>query len=492
MMLRKNSRTSINLDDPWSIDKLGRRKVADYLTPVVESINQPFVISLAAPFGTGKSFFLECWKSDLQKQGFHTVLFNAWETDFSQDALFAFINAITSQIGQGTKQKITAKAKNKFESLTNVAGGFMRKDLLPLIARVLTRKALGDLEAAELIEKFGSNSDEVEDLLGKFAEEGLKAQEAAEDTLGKFRARLAEAASEVFKKSPEPGKRKILIFVDELDRCRPNYAIQVLETIKHFFSVEGLVFILAIDNRQLENAIKSVYGPAIDADAYLRRFIDWRFLLPDPSHKEYANFLCDKFALSEINHIKKGVKLSLLGDFIALFFIFSVSANLSLRQIEQCFTDINLAVRSVGEQSNPLLNVIGVLSVLMNSRPNELRKCMIDICENEGVFHKIFEDINQDKVGYDYSLENIKISIHSWFLNEDSHRRLFEEAQKLSNQYNSLAQKPNEQARISPRMEYINRVIGIYQNLRFDFGIQKQSIMQIGYNRLVGAHKYTQ
>ncbi|QDE47832.1 hypothetical protein EIN43_17235 [Enterobacter hormaechei] len=63
------------------------------------------------------------------------------------------------------------------------------------------------------------------------------------------------------------------IFIDELDRCRPNYAIDMLETIKHLFDINNVVFVIATDKEQLSHSICSVYGSGFDATRYLDRFL---------------------------------------------------------------------------------------------------------------------------------------------------------------------------------------------------------------------------
>ena len=95
--LQKHETPPSDPKDPWANDMLERKGVAEYLTPVIASINQPFVISLSAPYGTGKTYFLQCWQQDLQNQGFRAAYFNAWETDFLQNALFAFMAALKRQ-----------------------------------------------------------------------------------------------------------------------------------------------------------------------------------------------------------------------------------------------------------------------------------------------------------------------------------------------------------------------------------------------------------
>ena len=81
-------------------------------------------------------------------------------------------------------------------------------------------------------------------------------------------------------------EKTVIIFVDELDRCRPSYAIELLERIKHLFNIGGLVFVLALDREQLGHSIKAVYGNGIDSDGYLRRFVDFEYQLKNPEKKK--------------------------------------------------------------------------------------------------------------------------------------------------------------------------------------------------------------
>ncbi len=75
---------------------------------------------------------------------------------------------------------------------------------------------------------------------------------------------------------------KAIVFVDELDRCRPDYAINYLETIKHVFDVHGLVLVLAVDYHQLENSAKALFGARLKFADYFRKFVQRTITLPEP------------------------------------------------------------------------------------------------------------------------------------------------------------------------------------------------------------------
>ncbi|WP_249365868.1 P-loop NTPase fold protein [Pseudoalteromonas sp. NEC-BIFX-2020_002] len=88
------------------------------------------------------------------------------------------------------------------------------------------------------------------------------------------------------------------ILIDELDRCRPSYAIEMLETIKHIFDIPGVVFVVATDTEQLQHVVKSVYGVGFDARLYLGRFFNSRFSLKSPNLSNFLDVHCDSYVFS--------------------------------------------------------------------------------------------------------------------------------------------------------------------------------------------------
>jgi hypothetical protein len=97
------------------------------------------------------------------------------------------------------------------------------------------------------------------------------------------------------------------IFVDELDRCRPSYAVEMLETIKHIFDIKGVVFVVATDTEQLQHAVRAVYGEGFDARVYLARFFNSRFSLKKPDLKHLLNVHCEPEKLTKGYLLNKGI-----------------------------------------------------------------------------------------------------------------------------------------------------------------------------------------
>jgi hypothetical protein len=97
------------------------------------------------------------------------------------------------------------------------------------------------------------------------------------------------------------------VFIDELDRCRPSYAVEMLETIKHIFDIPGVVFVVATDTEQLQHAVKAIYGVGFDARVYLSRFFNSRFSLKAPNLENLLEVHCDTKKLSKEYFDKLGI-----------------------------------------------------------------------------------------------------------------------------------------------------------------------------------------
>lgn len=165
--------------------------------------------------------------------------------------------------------------------------------------------------------------------------------------------------------------KPLVIFVDELDRCRPNYAIELLERIKHLFNTEGLVFVLALDKKQLGHSIQAVYGNGIDSNGYLRRFIDFEYQLKEPDKANYINSLFSSLQLDKFFEPRNQYP-ELQYDQAHLKNVFAMLATglqLSLREIEQLLASINIVVRTAKENEYifPALLVFLVISKHFNS-----------------------------------------------------------------------------------------------------------------------------
>ena len=490
--LQKHDRPDFEAIDPWAGDTLERQSIAAYLTPVIASITQPFVISLHSPFGTGKTHFIKRWQQDLINQEYRAIYFNAWETDFSEDALLAFMGTVKRQL-EDTAEDV---AQAWLPELARKAGGFLGRKALPVLARGVIRKALGEKTLDEVLALSDENEEDIAKLAGAVVEEGLKSQVEGQKSVEAFRDYLAEMVSELTKDQDDPAKRKLIVFVDELDRCRPTYAVQVLERIKHLFSADGLVFVLAIDDDQLRNAVSAVYGTNLDADGYLRRFIDWRFTLPEPPARAFAQFLCERFKLAETGKFDGRNGFHDLAALAHEFGIFSEALGLSLRQQEQCFTDVNLASRSLSERAVPLANVLGCLAVLRTAYPIQYRACCLGEEDVETFLDELEPSLTKPSLGELHrTWEEFRRTFHFWFLSEAGALQLIEEktkSEEILKTHEHSDENANKLIEIAQRINYLNDVIDYFRSGDYVRRGKNTSLASIVFKRLEGAAHFSQ
>ncbi|PWC18218.1 KAP family P-loop NTPase fold protein [Brenneria corticis] len=254
--------TEFSLDgesETLEADSLDRQKYAEYLYFYLkEQGNKNTVINLNAEWGAGKTFFIKRLYTSLNRH--HPCIYiDAWKQDFSDDAFLTLFSSLINQI-EYYSGNLDRKLIRSSESI-----GRFTKGIVPEVISGLLKKYVG-LEDISEIAKTAST------LMLEQHNEKLK-------SIVKLKKELAFWATLSFNKGYTP---PIFIFIDELDRCRPDYAISLLEIVKHIFSVENFIFIIATDTNQLQHSIKNVYGNEFDANLYLSRFFHRRFSLHAP------------------------------------------------------------------------------------------------------------------------------------------------------------------------------------------------------------------
>ena len=255
-------------DKPFAHDLLARRESVEVLTRIVRSIEGPCAMSIDGPWGSGKTTFLRIWDRYLTTQGFSVVKFNAWENDASNAAPFV---SLSSELTDELTSHSDAPLRERFEGLID------RFTDLALAGAPMVVKS-----AVSVVPVVGGQLGET---LGSYAKDSIKRYKAAKQSVKEFKAVLRRMAE----KSKEATKRPLIVMIDELDRCRPTYAIELLEVAKHLFSVENIVFVLSINRSELAHSIQAIYGDRFDAEGYLRRFFDIEFQLPDPDRGAFID-----------------------------------------------------------------------------------------------------------------------------------------------------------------------------------------------------------
>lgn len=297
--------------DVWEDDLLGRRQDAEFLYNFLigqvekrkaqERIGS-YVINIDSDWGGGKTFFLERFAKDIAGRGHMVVEINAWRDDYAEDPYVSIMAAIDRAFAPYTIKD--SKVKSAWDTAKK-SGGAIAVRVGGSILKNLAKKTLGvdaDEIADVVAEELGGSDLASEVLEGGLQEGGVQIEkffDASLDALVNgfnrtsaamidFRKKLELAVQAISGEKPGP----VFILVDELDRCRPTYAVQLLERVKHLFDVPGVVFVFGTNTSQLQHSIAGAYGASFDGFRYLKRFFDRTYAFEAPSLEAYVESLC--------------------------------------------------------------------------------------------------------------------------------------------------------------------------------------------------------
>jgi hypothetical protein len=276
-------------------DLFGRKDFGDGLTRLVTNVDDPLVIALDGQWGSGKTTFLKMWAGELRKQGFPVVFFDAFANDYMTDAFMALAGQIVT-LAEKTDKRRSARS-DEFVTQAKRVGKVLLRSSLKIALKSATLGVL-DSEALEGVAKEATKdiAKEASDLEDKYIGELLTQQAQEKDAIEGFKKSLEMLSGSLTEEIPaaENGsntqKKRLVFIIDELDRCRPDFALSLLERIKHFFSVPNVFFVLGFHGGQLENSVRAFYGSGIDAHNYLQKFIHFSFTLrSDEDHRDVGS-----------------------------------------------------------------------------------------------------------------------------------------------------------------------------------------------------------
>ncbi|MDA7967035.1 P-loop NTPase fold protein [Ruegeria sp.] len=343
-------------------DKLSRKTTGEKLSELVEHIDDPLVIALDGAWGSGKSFFLKCWVGEhLRREGntTQTVYFDAFKHDFLDDPLIALTGAIAERF-EGTDDIEAQHTWNK------------AKQIAPALGRTLLRTGVsvataGLVTTADELTDAAINtlSGELDGAVAEF----WKREDGKRAAMAGFRQALVGLTEPNDEGVPT---RKLVIVIDELDRCRPEFAFSLLEVVKHFFNVDGVHFVLGANLRELENSVQTRYGASANAARYLQKFVT---LVAPLAGSEQTNRSSLRF-VRYFDYVATSTKLyetwkySWLQDYLKLI---DHHVHLSLRDIEQLIRVAQLAP-SPSLATTAEFHLFSGLAILKVISPNAIRK----------------------------------------------------------------------------------------------------------------------
>ena len=357
--------------ETFPADQLDREKYAKFLTTFLakqgyddardsDQKKRNYVLNLNAEWGAGKSYFLKRWAHDL-KEHYPVVYIDAWKQDYSDDPLMTVISSMIKQLRtQAGKDadKAIFKVSRKFVGLLKAAA--------PTLARGIATKYLGVDPLKIMVMADDKAIGENIDSDGKSIDMGLAAQKMVEHLISEHDSKAK--AIENLKLNVEQWVEAVIgknntksylafIFIDELDRCRPSYAVEMLEAIKHIFNIPGVVFVVATDTEQLQHAVKAIYGEGFNAKQYLGRFFNSRYTFKAPSYEKLINVHCDVYKLSD-DYLKQK-KIITFPDSLDQI---HDDKRITLKNLTVVYDAFNLSARQVIQVTDRLIATIDNMS----------------------------------------------------------------------------------------------------------------------------------
>ena len=371
------SEIEIHENDPFKYDQLGRKEPAEILTHLVGSIEGPCVLAIEAPWGTGKTTFLKMWSQYLRqdKQGFPVIEFNAWETDFSGNPF----QALSAELTGGLEKYTDDPAPSKIAEFKKTTGKIFKQTFLNSVKAFTS----GIVDIDRLKEQ-----DPI-----TYAEKKLSEYEEEQESVQSFRKALEDIAKDL---SESKKNRPLVVVIDELDRCRPPYAVELLEIAKHLFAVDNVVFVLAINRVELENSIKALYGNDFDSKGYLRRFFDIDFRLPDPERKAFIRTKLEEIKLSEYfdrtQDLEGKSELETVQNMLLSFF---GSPRISLRNVSQALHRLGLVFASLRSDRKSFARAAVVALILRTVDPELYDKLVLGEVSDKEVVDSVYDQLGK-------------------------------------------------------------------------------------------------
>ena len=356
--------------NPWRDDLLARHDIANRLTNLIATQEPPLSIALHGQWGTGKTFLLKRWQKDLERQGFEAIYFNAWEDDFCDDPLLAIVGQMSSHFTGG-----------RFEEVI----GRVTASALPLL-RSNVSSVLTSLTG--LTTDYEHDSPTKGDLIRQYT-----GQRRSKDIL---REELKKLSATVYTETDHP----LIFIVDELDRCRPTFAIELLERVKHIFDVPNMVFVFGLNRDELSKSLVSVYGD-INADVYLRRFFDFEFNLQEVDSQGFAERLIDRFHLVQVfrslsDEARNSVHLDDYNNFRTGVPKLWSALGLSLRDIDYGVRLLALLSRNIRPRNATFPYMLVIIIAMKFKKPEFYRSLVSGNFETSEIMNYIEEELRGD------------------------------------------------------------------------------------------------
>jgi hypothetical protein len=366
-------------------DLFGRKPIAEGMTNLLTKVSSPLTVAVDGQWGSGKTVFLKMWAGELRKQNIPVAYFDAFANDHNEDAFSAIAQNLIS-LARDSEPKISSTTRNLVAAAENMSRMFASAALKTTL-RVATQGMLDATTLQRLAETAKEQAGTVTDAM---IDNLLREQEAKESRLLVFRQALEQLPALLSKQDKStPALPPLIVIVDELDRCRPTFAVELLECIKHFFTVDRTHFVLGLHTGQLLNSIRAVYGPGIDAAQYLEKFIHLNVFLAG-QQRSFQDLNIVKYVL----HWKRQMEIppapSADLDAAAQWIIHVAEPrSLEIRPIQRTVSNLTVAITTASQHWLREPRLLEGLSVLKPLHPEAYKQAKTDtlnrrvVCGND-------------------------------------------------------------------------------------------------------------
>lgn len=337
-----------SLIDPFKNDKFDRKLEVDNLVNIISNLNKPHTIAINGKWGSGKTTFVRLLEAQLNIANIKVSYFNAWEKDFDKDPFVLILNHILNQFSEKKDIKVNIKK----------TGLKILRTLLITTPKFFISKYFHD-------DLFKEEAEFLKDIAPESLEFIFDSINKEKDLIKELQTDLTALAST---------HNKIVIIIDELDRCKPTFSIELLERIKHIFRTENLIFVLATDLVALGNAVSGVYGSKYDGRLYLERFFDIEYNLKYKNPKDFWMNLVSKF--SGQSEVSKMVTQGYLENH-ALWLV--NQTQLTPREMSKFFARLQVSLLSCDEELMVFVMLLTILKLFKNDVYEDIKNNDVDI-----------------------------------------------------------------------------------------------------------------
>lgn len=290
-MTKTNLNLAIFSDKPTKNDLLNFKDYSDLLSDVILHNETPSTIGIFGEWGSGKTSLMLMIEDQLNKNNIKTIWFNAWKYNKEEALWRALILCILNNLNKD--QKIDIETKEKlYEAISTEKLGQMQVDWLE-IGKTLVQ-GIGPLILFPGIANCLSSGNLIDKISNAFTRQKIQQNQERISSIEEF-----DSLYKNLIKAQVKENERVVIFIDDLDRCVPIQSIEVLEALKTFLDAEGCVFVVACDTRLINQGLKVKYPDIsnIDLDEYLGKIVQFAFTIP-PIHVEEAERFINNFDLS--------------------------------------------------------------------------------------------------------------------------------------------------------------------------------------------------